>query len=50
MREKMGDILVEGDRGATLFVTPELADVLAASLTQIRSVKVSRGGAPSFMA
>ena len=39
VREKMGDILVEGDRGATLFVAPELGDVLASSVVQVRSVK-----------
>ncbi|PSN14267.1 photosystem II S4 domain protein [filamentous cyanobacterium CCT1] len=39
-REKVGDIIVLGERGAQAIVVPELADFLAQSLTQVRSVPV----------
>ena len=40
MREKAGDILVLGERGAQAIVVPELAEFLTLSLTQVRSVPV----------
>lgn len=40
VREKVGDILVLGERGAQAIVVPELAPFLENSLTQVRSVPV----------
>ncbi len=40
VREKVGDIIVLGERGAQAIVVPELADFLITSLTQVRSVPV----------
>jgi photosystem II S4 domain protein len=40
VRDKVGDILVLGDRGAQAIVVPELVDFLETSLTQVRSVPV----------
>ncbi|MEL7510160.1 MAG: photosystem II S4 domain protein, partial [Cyanobacteria bacterium J06554_1] len=40
VREKVGDIIVLGERGAQLIVVPELVDFLQMSLTQVRSVPV----------
>jgi len=40
VREKTGDIIVLGERGAQVVVVPELADFLQANLTQVRSVPV----------
>ena len=40
VREKAGDILVLGERGAQAIVVPELAEFLTLSLTQVRSVPV----------
>jgi photosystem II S4 domain protein len=40
VREKVGDILVAGERGAQAIVIPELAEFLTLSLTQVRSVPV----------
>ncbi|MBE9217193.1 photosystem II S4 domain protein [Plectonema cf. radiosum LEGE 06105] len=40
VREKTGDIIVLGERGAQVVVVPELADFLSANLTQVRSVPV----------
>ncbi len=40
VREKAGDILVLGERGAQAIVVPELAEFLTISLTQVRSVPV----------
>jgi len=40
MREKVGDILVLGDRGAQGIVVPELVDFLQVHLTQVRTVPV----------
>ncbi|MBE9111982.1 photosystem II S4 domain protein [Nodosilinea sp. LEGE 07298] len=39
-RGKVGDIIVLGERGAQAIAEPELADFLAQSLTQVRSVSV----------
>jgi len=39
-REKIGDILVLGERGAQVIVVPELVDFLETHLTQVRSVPV----------
>lgn len=41
VREKVGDILVLGDRGAQAIVVPELVDFLSMSLTQVRSIPVT---------
>jgi photosystem II S4 domain protein len=40
VREKVGDIVVLGERGAQAIVVPELAEFLQLSLTQVRSVPV----------
>jgi photosystem II S4 domain protein len=40
VREKVGDIIVLGERGAQAIVIPELADFLTENLTQVRSVPV----------
>lgn len=40
VREKVGDILVQGERGAQAIVAPELIEFLSMSLTQVRSVPV----------
>ncbi|WP_448573931.1 photosystem II S4 domain protein [Trichothermofontia sp.] len=40
VREKVGDILVLGERGAQAIVVPEIAEFLALHLTQVRSVPV----------
>lgn len=40
VREKVGDILVLGERGAQVIVVPEMVDFLSTSLTQVRSVPV----------
>lgn len=39
-REKIGDILVQGDTGAQIIVVPDLTDYLAASLIQVRKTPV----------
>jgi len=41
VREKVGDILVLGERGAQVLVVPELAGFLCTHLTQVRSVPVT---------
>lgn len=40
VREKVGDIIVLGERGAQIIVVPELVEFLEMSLTQVRSVPV----------
>ena len=40
VREKVGDIIVLGERGAQAIVIPELVEFLEMSLTQVRSVPV----------
>ncbi|NJO41119.1 MAG: photosystem II S4 domain protein [Cyanobacteria bacterium CRU_2_1] len=40
VREKVGDLLVLGERGAQAIVVPELVEFLEANLTQVRSVPV----------
>lgn len=40
VREKIGDIIVLGERGAQVIVVPEIAEFLAQSLVQVRSVTV----------
>lgn len=40
VREKVGDIIVLGERGAQAIVVPEMADFLETSLLQVRSVPV----------
>lgn len=40
VREKVGDIVVLGERGAQAIVVPELVDFLELHLTQVRSVPV----------
>ncbi|NJL87658.1 MAG: photosystem II S4 domain protein [Leptolyngbyaceae cyanobacterium SM1_1_3] len=40
VRDKVGDIIVLGERGAQALVVPEMVDFLAMSLTQVRSVPV----------
>ncbi len=40
VREKVGDIIVLGERGAQMIVVPELVEFLEMSLVQVRSVPV----------
>ena len=40
VREKVGDIIVLGERGAQVIVVPEMVEFLTTSLTQVRSVAV----------
>jgi photosystem II S4 domain protein len=40
VRDKIGDILVGGERGAQVIVVPEVAEFLSLHLTQVRSVPV----------
>lgn len=40
VRDKVGDILVLGERGAQVIVVPEMVEFLETSLTQVRSVPV----------
>lgn len=40
VREKVGDIIVLGERGAQVIVVPEMVEFLTSSLTQVRSVSV----------
>lgn len=40
VREKVGDIIVLGERGAQVIVVPEMVQFLEISLTQVRSVSV----------
>lgn len=40
VREKVGDIIVLGERGAQVVVTPEMMDFFESSLVQVRSVPV----------
>ena len=40
VREKVGDIIVLGERGAQAIVVPEMVEFLEMSLTQVRSVPV----------
>lgn len=40
VREKVGDVIVLGERGAQIIVVPELVDFFSSSLTQVRSVPV----------
>jgi RNA-binding protein YlmH len=40
VRDKVGDVLVLGERGAQAIVVPELAEFLTMSLVQVRSVPV----------
>ncbi|MEO0836006.1 MAG: photosystem II S4 domain protein [Cyanobacteria bacterium J06642_3] len=41
VREKVGDIIVLGERGAQAIVVPEMVDFLTSALTQVRSVAVT---------
>ena len=40
VRDKVGDIIVLGERGAQAIVVPEIAEFLETALTQVRSVSV----------
>ncbi len=40
VRDKVGDIIVLGERGAQVIVVPAMVDFLTTSLTQVRSVSV----------
>lgn len=40
-RERVGDIIVQGNRGAQVLVVPELVDFLLTSLVQVRNVPVT---------
>lgn len=44
VREKIGDIIVLGERGAQAIVVPELVEFLESSLNQVRSVPVQVRG------
>jgi photosystem II S4 domain protein len=40
VRERVGDLIILGDRGAQILVVPELVEFLEMNLTQVRSVPV----------
>ena len=40
-REKIGDILIRGERGADVMTTPEMCEFLTTALTSVRTVKVT---------
>jgi photosystem II S4 domain protein len=40
VREKVGDIIVLGERGAQMIIAPEISEFLQQSLTQVRTVPV----------
>lgn len=46
VREKIGDIIVLGERGAQIIVVPEMVDFLCMSLVQVRSVPVKTQPVP----
>lgn len=46
VRDKIGDILVAGERGAQVIVVPEVAEFLGLQLTQVRSVPVKTQSIP----
>ncbi len=46
VREKTGDIIVLGERGAQAIVVPEMAEFLQLQLTQVRSVPVKTQAIP----
>lgn len=46
VRDRVGDILVNGERGAQAIVVPELVDFLEMNLTQVRSVPVKTRSIP----
>ncbi|KAL0301187.1 UNVERIFIED_CONTAM: hypothetical protein Sradi_6395500 [Sesamum radiatum] len=41
VRDKLGDIILQGDKGAHILVVPELVDFLASSLDKVRNVSVT---------
>ena len=43
VRDKVGDIIVLGERGAQAIVVPELVEFLSSALNQVRSVPVKTG-------
>ncbi|KAL6757693.1 hypothetical protein V8C86DRAFT_2616727 [Haematococcus lacustris] len=45
-RERVGDILVQGERGAQLLVDPEMVEHFEAALTQVRTVPVETSRIP----
>jgi photosystem II S4 domain protein len=46
VREKVGDIIVLGERGAQVLVVPEMVEFLETNLTQVRSVPVKTNRVP----
>ncbi len=46
VREKVGDIIILGERGAQVIVVPEMVDFISANLTQVRSVSVKTTPVP----
>lgn len=45
-RDKVGDILVQGERGAQVLTTPQMATFLSQTLTSVRTVPVKASPAP----
>ncbi|KAK4420369.1 hypothetical protein Salat_1987200 [Sesamum alatum] len=41
VRDKLGDIILQGEKGAHILVVPELVDFLASSLDKVRNVSVT---------
>ncbi|KAK6154349.1 hypothetical protein DH2020_008597 [Rehmannia glutinosa] len=41
VREKLGDIILQGEKGAHILVVPELVDFIASSLDKVRNVSVT---------
>ncbi|KAF8069439.1 Hnrnph2 [Scenedesmus sp. PABB004] len=46
VRDRVGDILVQGESGAQILVDPELVEHFEAALTQVRTVPVETRGVP----
>jgi RNA-binding protein YlmH len=45
-REKVGDIILQGEKGAQILVDPELVNFLETSLIQVRSIAVQTTAIP----
>lgn len=45
-REKVGDIIVQGEKGAQILVVPELVEFFQSSLVQVRNVQVQTTAIP----
>lgn len=46
VRDKLGDIILQGEKGAQILVVPELVEFLVSSLDKVRNVSVTCGKIP----